>query len=106
MLLKFGKFKGQDFSSTPQWYQKWLSQQDWFKTNGSSKPIDNTSYALLECGSIHTEDLDLESANEMLERHAKCFPNSTWVVVPMSTTKGLDKAEGILERHSRISRKY
>jgi hypothetical protein len=29
-ILKFGKFKGQKFSDTPQWYQKWLSKQEWF----------------------------------------------------------------------------
>lgn len=30
MILKFGKFKGQELSSTPEWYQLWLSQQTWF----------------------------------------------------------------------------
>lgn len=30
-ILKFGKFKGQDFQSTPKWYQDWLVKQDWFK---------------------------------------------------------------------------
>ena len=29
--LKFGKFKGQLFSQTPDWYQEWLSKQVWFK---------------------------------------------------------------------------
>jgi len=29
--LKFGKFKGQDFYSTPKYYQDWLLKQDWFK---------------------------------------------------------------------------
>lgn len=28
--LKFGKYKGQDFLSTPKSYQTWLVQQDWF----------------------------------------------------------------------------
>jgi len=32
--LKFGKFKGQQFNSTPIWYQDWLLKQEWFK-----KPI-------------------------------------------------------------------
>ena len=31
MTLKFGKFKGQQFDNTPQWYQDWLLAQDWFK---------------------------------------------------------------------------
>jgi len=29
--LKFGKFKGQLFSQTPDWYQEWLPKQVWFK---------------------------------------------------------------------------
>jgi hypothetical protein len=29
--LKFGKYKGQQFSSTPKSYQDWLLSQDWFK---------------------------------------------------------------------------
>ena len=31
-VLNFGKFKGQQFSSTPSWYQEWLPNQEWFKT--------------------------------------------------------------------------
>jgi len=30
-ILKFGKYKGQDFYSTPKSYQNWLISQDWFK---------------------------------------------------------------------------
>jgi len=30
-ILKFGKHKGQIFSSTPKSYQDWLLSQDWFK---------------------------------------------------------------------------
>lgn len=30
-ILKFGKYKGQNFSSTPKWYQSWLLRQEWFK---------------------------------------------------------------------------
>ncbi len=29
--LAFGKYKGQDFLSTPKSYQDWLLNQDWFK---------------------------------------------------------------------------
>jgi hypothetical protein len=29
--LQFGKYKGQQFLSTPASYQNWLTQQDWFK---------------------------------------------------------------------------
>ncbi len=30
-ILKFGKYKGQNFNSTPISYQSWLLKQDWFK---------------------------------------------------------------------------
>lgn len=30
-ILKFGKYKGQQFLSTPKYYQDWLLNQDWFK---------------------------------------------------------------------------
>jgi hypothetical protein len=41
MTLTFGKFKGQELCSNPQWYQNWLSQQDWFKV-----PAQQVSYKL------------------------------------------------------------
>ena len=31
MILKFGKYKGQQFENTPKSYQDWLLNQDWFK---------------------------------------------------------------------------
>lgn len=37
-VLLFGKFKGRKLSDTPQWYQNWLSKQDWF-TNPQPKPL-------------------------------------------------------------------
>jgi hypothetical protein len=33
--LKFGKYKGQMFLSTPVSYQQWLLNQDWFKMPSS-----------------------------------------------------------------------
>lgn len=30
-ILKFGKYKGQEFLKTPASYQQWLLKQDWFK---------------------------------------------------------------------------
>ena len=30
-ILKFGKYKGLNFQSTPKSYQDWLIAQDWFK---------------------------------------------------------------------------
>ena len=38
--LKFGKYKGQQFLSTPTNYQNWLLKQDWFKVpNESNDPM-------------------------------------------------------------------
>jgi hypothetical protein len=107
-ILKFGKYKGQNFSNTPKNYQDWLLQQDWFKMPSSynTTNVDNQSYALIENGVIHTDDLSLSDATEMKERHSRCFPNCRWEVLPMSSIKGFDKAEGILERHKRIAIKY
>jgi hypothetical protein len=103
-VLKFGKFKGLTFEQAPKWYQQWLLQQDWF--NMPIRPTATDSYALVENGVIHTEDLTLEKANEMKQRHHRCFPDCTWEVLPMSALIGLDKAEGMLERHMRVSAKY
>jgi hypothetical protein len=36
MLLTFGKFKGQELSNTPTWYQNWLKNQAWFN---APKPL-------------------------------------------------------------------
>ena len=104
--LKFGKFKGQKFSDTPYWYQTWLLKQDWFKAPVLPQTVTNDSYALIENGVIHTDDLALEDATEMMERHKRCFPNQRWEILPMSAVKGMDKAEGILERHKRIAMRY
>ena len=101
--LKFGKFKGQKFNDTPIWYQNWLLKQDWFNAPTIKS---NESYALIENGVIHSDDLSLEDATEMKERHHRCFPNCTWEILPMSATIGMDKAEGMLQRHARISARY
>jgi uncharacterized protein (DUF3820 family) len=37
--LKFGKYKGQDFSNTPKSYQEWLLKQDWFKMPTNLTPL-------------------------------------------------------------------
>ena len=36
MVLTFGKFKGQELSETPAWYQIWLNNQPWFN---NPKPL-------------------------------------------------------------------
>lgn len=68
------------------------------------KPEMNT-YALLENGSVHTDDLDKESAQEMLERHSRFFPDIMWEVVPMSEARGVERLKGLMERQ-RYSRKF
>ena len=37
--LKFGKYKGQEFFSTPTSYQSWLLKQDWFKMPITLTPL-------------------------------------------------------------------
>jgi hypothetical protein len=104
--LKFGKYKGQQFLSTPVSYQNWLTQQDWFKIPNDAISVDNNSYALIENGIIHTDYICKQDAEEMLERHRSCFPLSSWSIAKMSEVKGIEKLEGMLERHMRISAKY
>lgn len=103
-ILKFGKYKGQQFSSTPTNYQNWLLAQDWFKMPNSTN-VEKT-YSLIENGSIHTDDLCYDDAIEMLNRHKSCFPYENWQILECNQTKGLHKSEGILRRHARISARY
>jgi hypothetical protein len=42
-ILKFGKFKGQEFCNTPKYYQEWLLKQDWFKKDESYNPSKEIS---------------------------------------------------------------
>jgi hypothetical protein len=65
-----------------------------------------TKYSLLENGSVHTDDLDLDTANEMLERHSRIFDTIKWAVVPMSETKGVDRLVGYLDRHRQNAIRY
>jgi len=39
-------------------------------------------YNLIEDGAIHTSDLCLEWAEEMLERYTRTFPNSEYWIEP------------------------
>jgi len=41
--LKFGKYKGQEFLSTPQSYQTWLTSQDWFKIPSTEERMPRIS---------------------------------------------------------------
>lgn len=38
-VLAFGKFKGSRVGDTPQWYQTWLSKQEWFNKPVQEKPL-------------------------------------------------------------------
>ena len=105
-ILKFGKHKGEMFLSTPSSYQNWLLNQDWFKMPNDAVVVDNDSYALIENGVILTDDITKESAEDMLQRHRNCFPECIWSIAKMSEVKGIEKAEGMLQRHMRISAKY
>lgn len=68
--------------------------------------MKNQTYALTENGSIHTDDLDLKSANEMLERHKRFFPGCNWDVIPIGSTKGMEKLSGFLENHRKSATRY
>lgn len=103
-ILKFGKFKGQMFLSTPSSYQSWLLSQDWFKIPEDAQEIKK--YALLQSGNVHTDELSYEDAIEAQARHQRCFPTSSWEVVLQSQISFMDKSEGMLERHARISSRY
>lgn len=46
MILRFGKFKGQKLSDTPQWYQDWLLKQDWFKAPKKTTAVEDAHRAL------------------------------------------------------------
>lgn len=106
-ILKFGKFKGQKFSDVPKWYQDWLRKQDWFDSSEISDSNSNKDlYALVENGEIHSDDLSFDDSQEMLKRHSNCFPESMWEILPMSAVAYMEKAEGILQRHARIAKRY
>jgi hypothetical protein len=66
----------------------------------------NTLYALLENGQIHTDNLKLDDANEMLERHSRIFDTIQWDVVPMAEIKNREKLVGFLERHRQNAVRY
>jgi uncharacterized protein (DUF3820 family) len=38
-ILKFGKYKGIEFTATPKNYQEWLLKQDWFKVPTNLNPL-------------------------------------------------------------------
>jgi len=65
------------------------------------------TFALIENGSIHTDELSLEWANEMLESHEKFFPDENWEVKNLSEgDEGMGKLEGLMERQNRIAKTY
>ena len=64
--LKFGKYKGQEFSSTPKSYQDWLLKQDWFKM-----PANTARYDVVR-------KFDNEYAIGMCKRYERVIFNLTW----------------------------
>jgi len=64
--LKFGKYKGQEFSSTPKSYQDWLLKQDWFKM-----PTNTARYDVVR-------KFDNEYAIGMGKRYERVIFNLTW----------------------------
>lgn len=42
-ILKFGKYKGQMFLSTPASYQSWLLKQEWFKVSVQLTEVQQAS---------------------------------------------------------------
>lgn len=42
-ILRFGKYKGQNFNSTPVSYQSWLLKQDWFKLPAELTEVQKAS---------------------------------------------------------------
>lgn len=64
------------------------------------------TYALLENGSVHTDDLDKRSADEMLERHSRIFPNLKWEVVPTGSTNGIERLKGLMDRQRDSAVRY
>ena len=48
--LKFGKYKGMQFLSTPISYQNWLLSQDWFKM-----PKDEMANAQKQISTLHKQ---------------------------------------------------
>lgn len=63
-------------------------------------------YALLENGSIHTADLNLKDAKEMLERHSRIFDTINWQIAPMSEVKDRERLIGFLERQRQNAIRY
>jgi uncharacterized protein (DUF3820 family) len=50
-ILKFGKFRGQSFLSTPKSYQAWLTSQAWFQGPGQEATLEKApSYSLIKNG--------------------------------------------------------
>ena len=50
-ILKFGKYKGQNFNSTPISYQLWLLKQDWFKLPAQLTEVQQASKTISQLSS-------------------------------------------------------
>lgn len=56
------------------------------------------TYTLIENGVIHTDDLDQESAQEMLSRHQRFFPNERWEILESASVQNFDRGMSLVER--------
>lgn len=88
-ILKFGKYKGQDFYSTPKSYQEWLSKQNWFKLpnlfdsdpmpkidanwNGYSRKGEAQEWAVFEWEKRQAEKLDCVNGICTCCPDSKCY---------------------------------
>lgn len=45
-ILKFGKYKGQNFQNTPKSYQDWLIAQDWFKLPAELSDLEKATKSI------------------------------------------------------------
>ena len=84
--LKFGKYKGEQFSNTPKSYQDWLLSQNWFKVpsneekmpsiskswNGYSKKGQAQEWAVFEWEKRQSEKHDCKM------RICSCCPDSQY----------------------------
>lgn len=102
MILKFGKFKGQQFENTPKWYQDWLLKQDWFESPKNKK----ARFSVIEGGyTVHTTDLTEQEAIDTVNRMRRIFDDIQWHYEPMNEFNSVE-AKGLMQRQRDIAVRY
>ena len=66
--LRFGKYKGQEFFSTPKSYQSWLLKQDWFKAPNQSPVVDSKPLSQNQQSGMDSELAEIKADNEVYFR--------------------------------------